>query len=137
MKNKDKDIREIGYEHKTGDYSVSRSKRFDWVILIVCILVAFFIWAYALNITDPIVEKEVNVYYNFEGFELGETKVEFYSVLVYGPSSVLESVDAIEINVNKSEFYNKTEIDKKIKYPSRINPVDEENKTVHIRLVEN
>ena len=137
MKNKEQDAREIGYAQKTGDYSVARNKRFDWIILIVCILIAFFIWAYALNITDPIIEKEVNVYYNFSGFEPGEVKVEFYSVLVYGPTSVLETINTIEVDVNKSEFYNKTEIDKKIKYPGRINPVDDENKTVHIRITEN
>lgn len=138
MRNKGQDVREIEYGQKTGDYSVSRNKSFDWVILIVCVLIAFFIWAYALNLTDPIIEKEVGVYYVLEDPESGlpPMEYEFDKVLVYGPQSVLDPIDSIEVKINKAEFYNKTEIDKRIKYPSRISPVDEENKTVHIKLLE-
>ena len=137
MKKKNQNANEIEYEQKTGDYSVSRNKKFDWIVLIFCVIVAFFIWAYALNITDPIIEKEVEINYNLVGLERNGIIFEFDTVLVYGPSSLLESLNTIEVEVNKAELYNKNEIDKRIKYPSRIKPVDDDKKTVNIRFAEN
>ena len=137
MKKKNQNANEIEYEQKTGDYAVARNKKFDWIVLLFCVIVAFFIWAYALNITDPIIEKEIEINYNFVGLESDSVELEFDTVLVYGPSSSLESLEAIEVVVNKSEMYNKNEIDKRIKYPSRIKPVDDDKKTVNIRLAEN
>ena len=134
MKDNKSDAAEIKYEQKSGDYSVAKDNRFDWVVLVICAFIALFIWAYALNVTDPIIEKEVPVRYVYEGLDPELMVEEFETVLVYGPASLFDNLDAIDVVVNRAEFYNKTEIDKRIKYPSRINPVNKEDKTVHITL---
>ena len=123
------------YEQKSGDYTVARNKKFDWIILVLCVFLAFVIWAYALNINDPIIEKELFIVYTFESVERSDVQVEFDKVLVYGPASLLEGMRTLEVKVTLADLYNKTEIDKRIKYPDRISPVDNDHKTVNIKLI--
>lgn len=129
------EVEDIGYEPKTGDYRVQKNKRFYWVAFVFCIIVSVCIWAYALNVNDPMIEKTLIIKYEYVGFDTNEVPTaEFDTVKVYGTKSSLEKVAYIKSEVSKSEFGTGKKIEKNLTFPDGVKPVSKDDNTVSILL---
>lgn len=136
MKKQDNKIREVEYQQQTGDYASGRNRRLDWLVFIFCVLAAFAIWLIALNASDPIIEKDVSLICELQqnggNYELNP---EYNTVRVYGTKSVLDNVNEIKVVLTLNDFGQADSLVKSITYPNGVKPVNDENKTVDIKLV--
>ena len=126
-------INDIEYEQKTGDYTAERNKKFDWLILVFCVLLSVVIWLIALNNNDPIIEKELSLICVFEGEgDQPDLTPEYQTVLVYGTRSDLAEIDEIRVVVQASDFSGSSTHNEKIVYPDGVKPADDKYKSVNI-----
>ena len=131
---KDK-MNELDYEQKTGDYSAERSKKFDWLVLIFCVLLAVVIWLFAMEANNPMIEKDIQIVCNFAGDGLPDLDPLLdRTVRVYGLKSVLENVNEIVITVQADDFDRDATYTAPIPYPTGVKPVNDKDKTVSITL---
>ena len=134
MKN-EKEIEEFEYEQKTGDYRVQKNKKFYWIAFIFCVLASICIWAYALNVNNPMIEKVLIIKYDFVGFDSNEKpQAEFETVKVYGTKSSLEKVIYIKSEVSKSELKSDGKTEKSLTFPDGVKPVNPSDNTVTITV---
>ena len=126
---------ELEYEQKTGDYSTERNKKFDWLILVFCVLLSVVIWLIALNANDPIIEKDLTLVCTFEGEGEHPTLTpSFQTVRVYGTESALSGVNEIIIALDPSDFAAAGVHTENIVYPDGVKPVDSKYKSVDISV---
>lgn len=132
---KETEIEDVGYEPKTGDYRVQKNKRFYWIAFVFCVIASACIWAYALNVNDPMVEKTLIIKYEYVGFDANDAPTaEFDTVKVYGTKSSLEKIIYIRSEVSKSEFGTRNKIEKSLVFPDGVKPVSKDDNTVTISL---
>ena len=97
------------------EYIPKKYKKIDLVIFILCILIAFTIWDYSINLDDPIIKKELTVKFVLVNntddeyisvpSEGGENQdIPSKKILVYGAKSKLSDVDDITVKINRLRF---------------------------------
>ncbi|MBR2381362.1 MAG: hypothetical protein IKA84_02560 [Clostridia bacterium] len=92
-------------------------------ICLICLLLSVVFWCYANYLNDPIIQKEITVYFVLVNGDASQditpSKV---PVLVYGEKSVINSIpnNTITVHVQLKDFENQTEINCEIDYPKGV-----------------
>ena len=113
---------EVEYAEKNNYTVAKRFKKFEIFIFLGCLVLAFMIWCYANYLDDPIIQKEITVYFVLEGGEANEDiETRSSKIVVYGEQSVISDMVAITNYVDRELFGDdKTKINYTIDYPDGV-----------------
>ena len=119
---------EIEYTNTNESYTPKKFTFLNIFIFVVCLLLAFAFWCFALYAEDPIIEKNITVNFVLVNGNANEyLDIQAKKITVYGERSILENVTSINVKIERSEFEKydtKTLVD--LQYPKMISSKTQE-----------
>ena len=95
---------EVEYAEKREESYNKKYNKFQILIFLGCLVLAFLVWCYANYLDDPIIQKEVRLVITLEGVDSNEIIKSTNKIVIYGEQSVISEIDEIKNNVNYSDF---------------------------------
>ena len=123
---------EVEYVEKEESTPVRKYRKFQVLIYLGCLLLAFLVWCYANYLDDPIIQKEVTLVITLDGVHSDKLLRSTHKIVIYGEKSVISEIDEIRNNVNQNEFVvGSTTITKEIDFPEGVHSHET---TVEVKL---
>ena len=123
---------EVEYVEETESSPVKKYRKFQLLIYLGCLLLAFLVWCYANYLDDPIIQKEVTLVITLDGVNSDQIVTSTHKIVIYGEKSVIAEIVEIKNNVNQNEFdKDSTTITKEIDFPEGVHS---HKTTVEIQL---
>lgn len=114
--------------------NIKQSKNINFFIFLVCLLLAFIFWCYALYINDPVIQASVTVRFELVGGDTNDQlSTTSKTMIVYGKRSFLDNKTVVNAKIQRSDFneYNKSTL-VKIDFEKF---VESENNYVYLEII--
>lgn len=124
---------EVEYAEKNNYSTSAKYKKYELLILLGCLVLAFLVWCYANYLDDPIIQKNVDLVVYLNDGNPGDEIFYYKKVTVYGEESLISTISEIQIEVDRDKFKDSnSEITVDIDYPTNVHS---HQKTVTVKLV--